>query len=109
MKLNTTVIKIMMKQGTLEKKPSVTHRNMHTEMLQVMAQETWYVGRGDRACEALGVPGEEWKWRKNQSGGFEKSVISPQARCYRSSLPKQAPEPSGSSHNTDTLSQPSHA
>lgn len=41
MKLNTTLIKIMMKQGTLEKKISVTHRNMHTETAQVMAQESW--------------------------------------------------------------------
>lgn len=85
MKLNTTLIKIMMKQGTLGKKNKcdVTHRNMHTEMLQVMARETWYVGRGDRACWALEVPGEEWEWRKSPSGGFEQSVLSPQAGCYR--------------------------
>lgn len=78
MKLNTTVIKIMMKQGTPgKKKKSVTQK--HTYTLQVMAQETWYVGRGDGACWALGAPGQEWKWIKKQSGGFGErgSVISP--------------------------------
>lgn len=64
MKLNTTVIKIMMKQGTPEKKVCDTQK--HTYTLQVMAQETWYMGRGDGACWALGVPGQEWKWRKNR-------------------------------------------